>query len=191
MLVSCHWWSGFSGGSVVKNLPADLGDTGDMGSITGLGRSPGGGHGSPLQDSCLENPMDRGAWRSPVHGVSELTWPSDWACARTHADDHLGQRAVCVLREWDMGGGAHTGGIIKWSVKWRSAVSESLWPHALYSPWDSPGGNTGVGSLSLLQGTFPTQGSNLGLPRSRRILYQLSHKGSPNEAWWYVITDGN
>ena len=58
---------------MVKNLPADLGDTGDMGSITGLGRSPGGGHGSPLQDSCLENPMDRGAWRSPVHGVSELT----------------------------------------------------------------------------------------------------------------------
>ena len=58
---------------MVKNLPADLGDTGDMGSITGLGRSPGGGHGSPLQDSCLENPMDRGAWRAPVHGVSELT----------------------------------------------------------------------------------------------------------------------
>ena len=46
-------------------------------------------------------------------------------------------------------------------------------------PWNSPGQNTGVGSLSLLQGIFPTQGSNPGLPHCRRILYQLSHKGSP------------
>ena len=47
-----------------------------------------------------------------------------------------------------------------------------------YSPWNSPGQNTGVGSLSLLQGIRPIQGSNLGLPHCRRILYQLSHKGS-------------
>ena len=47
---------------MVKNLPANAGDTGDMGSIPGSGRSPGGGHGSPLQYSCLENPTDRGAW---------------------------------------------------------------------------------------------------------------------------------
>ena len=52
-------------------------------------------------------------------------------------------------------------------------------PHGLYSPWNSPVQNTGIGSLSLLQGIFPTQGSNPGLPRCRRILYQLSHKGSP------------
>ena len=51
--------------------------------------------------------------------------------------------------------------------------------HGLYSPWNSPGQNTGVSSHSLLQGTFPTQGSNPGLPHCRRILYQLSHKGSP------------
>ena len=50
--------------------------------------------------------------------------------------------------------------------------------HALYSPWNSLGQNAGVGSLSLLQGIFPTQGSNPGLPHCRRILYQLSHKGS-------------
>ena len=49
----------------------------------------------------------------------------------------------------------------------------------LYSPWDSPGQNTGVGNLFLLQGIFPIQGSNPGLPRCRRILYQLSHQGSP------------
>ena len=48
-----------------------------------------------------------------------------------------------------------------------------------YSPWNSPGQNTGVGSLSLLQGIFPTQGSNLGLLHCRRILYQLRHKRSP------------
>ena len=47
---------------VVKNLPADAGDTGNIGLIPGSGRSPGGGHGNLLQDSCLGNPMDRGAW---------------------------------------------------------------------------------------------------------------------------------
>ena len=61
----------------------------------------------------------------------------------------------------------------------RSVVSDSLRPHGLYSPWNSPGQNTGIGSLFLLQGIFRTQGSNPGLPHRRRILYQLSHKGSP------------
>ena len=58
-------------------------------------------------------------------------------------------------------------------------MSDSLRPHGLYSPWNSPGQNTGVGSLSLLQGIFPTQGLNPGLTRCRQILYQLSHQGSP------------
>ena len=48
---------------VVKNLPADAGDVRDVGLIPGLGRAPGGGHGNPLQYSCLKNPMDRGAWQ--------------------------------------------------------------------------------------------------------------------------------
>ena len=52
-------------------------------------------------------------------------------------------------------------------------------PHGLYNPWNSPGKNTGVGRLSLLQGIFPTQGSNPGLQHCRQILYQLSHKESP------------
>ena len=60
-----------------------------------------------------------------------------------------------------------------------SVVSNSLWPHGLYRPWNSPGQNTGMGILSLLRGIFPTQGSNLGLRHCRRILYQLSHKGGP------------
>ena len=49
-------------GSVLKNLPAKAEDAGDAGSISGVGRSPGGGNDNPLQCSCLENPMDRGAW---------------------------------------------------------------------------------------------------------------------------------
>ena len=54
---------------VVKNLPANAGGIRDAGSIPGLGRCPGVGHGNPLQYSCLENPMNRGAWRAKVHGV--------------------------------------------------------------------------------------------------------------------------
>ena len=56
---------------MVNNPPADAGATGDMGSIPGPGRSPGGGNGNPLQFSCLENPMDSGAWWATVHGVTE------------------------------------------------------------------------------------------------------------------------
>ena len=64
----------------------------------------------------------------------------------------------------------------------RSVVSDSLQPHGLYSPWNSPGQNTGVGDLSLLQGIFPIQGLNPRLSHCRWILYQLSHRGSP---LWY------
>ena len=60
---------GFSGVIVVKNLPANAGDIRDMRSIPGSGISPGGGHGTPLQYSCWENPMVRGAWWATVHVV--------------------------------------------------------------------------------------------------------------------------
>ena len=56
---------------MVKNPPANAGDVGDTDSIPGSGRSPGGGNGNPVQYSCLENPMDRGASRATVHGVTE------------------------------------------------------------------------------------------------------------------------
>ena len=59
---------GFPGDSVVKNPPANAGDAG---SIPGSGRSPGGGNGNPLQCSCLENSMDRGAWQATAHGVTK------------------------------------------------------------------------------------------------------------------------
>ena len=66
-------------------------------------------------------------------------------------------------------------------------MSDSLWPHGLYNSWNSPGQNTGVGSLSLHQGIFPTQWSNPGLSHCGRILYQLSHKGSPTILGWVAI----
>ena len=65
----------FPGGAEVQNLPANARDAGDSGSIPGSGGPPGGGHGNPLQYSCLENPMDRGAWRATVHRVTKSwTW---------------------------------------------------------------------------------------------------------------------
>ena len=63
------WTWGFPGGSVVKNPPTNIGD---VGSIPGLGRSSGEGNGNPLQYSCLENSMDKGAWRATVHGVARF-----------------------------------------------------------------------------------------------------------------------
>ena len=63
---------------MVENLPANRGDARDSGLTLGSGRSPGGRHDNPLQYSCLENPVDRGAWRAIVHGVPKSqTWLSD------------------------------------------------------------------------------------------------------------------
>ena len=70
------YYQGFPGGSEVK---ASAWNAGDLGSIPGLGRSPGGGNGTPLQYSCLENPMDGGAWWAIAHGVAKSqTWLSDF-----------------------------------------------------------------------------------------------------------------
>ena len=74
---------GFPAGSVVKNL---LANAGELGSIPGLGRSLGGGNGNPLQYSCLENPMDRGAWWATVHGVTKSQ------TRLAHTDAHLTKR---------------------------------------------------------------------------------------------------
>ena len=72
-------------------------------------------------------------------------------------------------------------------------MSDSLQPHGLQSPWNSPGQNTGVGSLSLLQGIFPALGLNPGLLHWRWILYQLNHKGSLRILEWvaYPFSSGS
>ena len=74
-----------------------------------------------------------------------------------------------------------------------SVLSDSLWPHGLYSPWNSPCQNTRVGSLYLLQGIFPTLGLNPGSPHCRWILYQLSHNRSPRILEWvaYPFSSGS
>ena len=74
---------------VVKSLPANAQDVRTAGSIPESGRSPGGGHGNPLQYSCLENPVDRGAWRATVHRVAE--WDT------TEARKHAGTHSICIL----------------------------------------------------------------------------------------------
>ena len=67
--------------AVIQNPPASAGDPRDSGSIPRPGRSPGGGNGNPLQYSCLENPMDRGAWQATVHGVSK-----SWTCRKKNTN---------------------------------------------------------------------------------------------------------
>ena len=79
-------------------------------------------------------------------------------------------------------------------VKWKSLSHvQFFWPHRVYSPWNSLGQNTGVGSLSFLQGIFPTQESNPGPPHCRQILYQLSHQRSPRILEWvaYLFSSGS
>ena len=71
ILLGVHVVLGFQHGPVVRNSPANAGETGDMGLIPGSGRSPGVGNGNPLQCSCLEDLMDRGVWWAIVHGVAK------------------------------------------------------------------------------------------------------------------------
>ena len=83
---------------MVKNPPASAGNSG---SVPGWGRSPGGGHGSPLQGSCLANPMDREAWRATVHEVSK---ESDRLTARAHTEhsSHYTISTICECQSSDI-----------------------------------------------------------------------------------------
>ena len=118
----------------------------------------------------------------------------------------VGHRVPVGFRQeqgWKMGKDQILGGVlyvrskvgtmVKVISESRSVVSHSCDPHGLYSPWNSPGQNTAVGSLSLLQRIFPIQGSNPGLRHCRKILYQLSHKGSPRIPEWvpYHFSSGS
>ena len=84
---------------VVKNPPAIAGDLRDAGSICGSGKSPGGGHGNPLQYSCLKNSMDRGAWRATVHRVTQswtqLKWLSMHSCRPLLQSEGKYKRLLC------------------------------------------------------------------------------------------------
>ena len=98
---------GVPASTVIKSLPANAGD---MGSISGLGRSPRVGNGNPLQWSCLETSMDRGAWRAAVHGVAKSwTWLRDWtelSWAGNHASisllSFIVSHSVTWCPEWQL-----------------------------------------------------------------------------------------
>ena len=92
------FWVGLGGASVKEPPPANIGDLRDLGSILESGRSPGEGHGNPLQYSCLKNPMDRGAWPAMGHRVTkrwtQLKWLSMHACSYHH-----GRNIDCTLEQ--------------------------------------------------------------------------------------------
>ena len=90
------------------------------GSILGLGRSPGEGNGNPLQCSCLENPMDRGAWRPTVHGVTKSqAWLNDWVCTSARAHTHTHTHTHTHKRIRDKEAGIWTNRKSWWGVKRR------------------------------------------------------------------------
>ena len=130
----------FPGGSEVK---ASASNVGDLGSIPGSGRSTGEGNGNPLWYSCLENPMDGGAWWATVHGVAKSqTRLSDFTFFLSNAS------MLCAV------------------LYLVAQPCPTFWDPMDCSPpgssvhGDSPGKNIEVGCQALLQGIFPTQGSN-------------------------------
>ena len=134
---------------------------------------------SEVTQSCptLHDPMDCSLPGSSIHGIFQarvLEWDVIAFSNREMRNPQLS-------------------GIQENESESHSVLSDSWWPHGLYSPWNSPGQNTGIGNHSLLQGIFPTQGSNPGLAHCRWILYQLSHKGSPTILEWvaYSFSSGS
>ena len=111
-------------------------------------------------------------WRSIV---DQRRWDADWNTSRVGFSWRERQFALLHIVEM--------GGKVKSESESCSVMSDSLRPHGLYSPRNSPGQNTGVDSCCLLQGIFPTQGLNPGLPHCRQILYQLSHQRSLVYIW--------
>ena len=145
-----------------------------MGSIPGSGRSPGGGQSRREIRSfhfCLKNPRDRGAWLAIAQRVTKS---HDWATKLTRAHTHTHTHTQIREGEWWQ---PITVLLPRWWQGWYRLKARL----ALRDPMDyTVHGilHTGIGNLFLLQGTFPTQGLNPGLPHCRQILYQLSHKGS-------------
>ena len=137
-----YYYRAFPGDVVVKNQPVNAGDAGDLGSIFGLGRSPGIGNGNPIQYSCLDNSMDRGTWWVTVHGVAKsMTWLS------THTHTHTHKYHYNPIHN------------SKWIQFSHSVVSDSLWPHGLQHarfPCPSPTSGAYSNSCPLTQWCHPT-----------------------------------
>ena len=160
----------------VKNSPANAGDVRDVGSIPGLGRSTGGGHGNLLQYSCQENPLDKGAGRFQPTELQRVR--HNWSNLAPTQCLHILHVPKCAW-VWK----AYFGfipvvrGCVGHSVVSNSATPWTVALWALFCSWDSLGKNPRVGCHSLLQ-IFPTQVSNLGLLHCRQTLDRLSCRGS-------------
>ena len=128
-------------------------------------------------------PQDRRAELVSIgHREAEFSWGGGWKeKSRTRVPPGTVQPNSLSEEPWKARGWHENKG------RKTESESSSLQPHGLYSPWNSPGQKTGVGSHSLLQGIFPIQGSNPGLPHCGQILYQLSHQGSPRILEWIAI----
>ena len=135
-----------------------------------------------LLQSCLTlcNPIDGSPPGSPVPGILQartlewvaISFSNAW---KWKVKGKSLSRVRLLATPWTTAHQAPPSMGFSRQEYWSGGPLPSL--HGLYSPWNSPGQNTGVGSLFLLQGIFPTQTSNPGLPHCRQILYQLSHKG--------------
>ena len=152
---------GFPNGSVGKESTCSSGDTEDMGSIPGLGRSPGGENGNPLQYSCLENPMDRGVWLLTVHRITKSqTWLNDLAHAFL----------ICSSFFWLWG---------PWlQLRWQRSLLQCRRPR--FNPWSgrSPGGGNGC----------PLEYSCLGNPMDRGAWRPRVHRVAKVEFDWMTDT---
>ena len=157
---------------VVKNPPANAGDIRDMGSIPGLGRSPRGGHGNPLQYSCLGNLMDRGAWWGTVHRVAKSRTRLKWLNTHTHT---IGASAL------------------PWSLTWAML----LWTEIvrLFCPWGTPTASfcrNPYNPEGIPLGWSPLKMSQVHLPSQASLWLQVkvSHPCSSqgwNSAWTTVL----
>ena len=115
---------------VIKNPPANAGDVRDVDLISGSARSPGGGNGNSLQYSCLENPMDRGAWWATVLGVTESqTWLSDWA--------HTYIQTLCKSSTLHSPGGSLVNKLTKRkrSKRWQREGGDIIWALGISYSW--------------------------------------------------------
>ena len=164
---------------MVKNSPGNAADTRDTGLMPGFVRCPGEGNGRPLQCSCLEISMDRGAWWATVHRIGK----SGTQLSRSHKDHRRSNMYIVGSLPGSLNDPCLLVGEKRESVVAQSCPtlcdpmdwSLGLWPASFLCPWNSLGKNTGVACHFLPQGSFLTQGSNPGFLHCRQILYRLSH----------------
>ena len=125
-------------------------------------------------------------WKEIIINIIAISFLAKYIrpCYSLHSITHV--KTYHYLNHIHWQGNSNSETLLKGESESRSVVSDSLRPHGPYSLWNSPGQNTGVGSLSLHQGIFLTQGSYPGLPHYGWILNQLSHKGSPRILEWVV-----